>query len=99
MRLAHLFLGNLENAELMFRERLNYARGTDVGRAMLVATLGLLGQVDEAQDVWAELMDLNPTFDAEDRLAKQHYRRASDLERIRAGLFAAGVMGGPRGDP
>lgn len=92
MGLAHLFLGNLENAELMFRERLSYAKDTDVGRAMLVATLGLLGQVEEAQRVWADLMALNPTFDVEDRLSKQHYRRASDLDRIRTGLVAAGVL-------
>jgi len=93
---AHLFLGNLENAELMFRERLNYAKNTDVGRAMLVATLGLLGQVEDAKKVWADLLKLNPEFDIEDRLSKQNYRRASDLDRIRSGLVAAGVLRGPR---
>ena len=93
---AHLFLGNLENAELMFRERLNYAKNTDVGRDMLVATLGLLGQVEDAKKVWADLLKLNPEFDIEDRLSKQNYRRASDLDRIRSGLVAAGVLRGPR---
>ncbi|WP_223422316.1 adenylate/guanylate cyclase domain-containing protein [Tateyamaria pelophila] len=90
--LAHLFLGNLENAKLMFTQRLSYAKDTDVGRAMLAATFGLLGQYEDARRVWADLRNLNPDFDTEDRLSKFRYSRASDIERIRSGLSKAGIL-------
>ena len=90
--LAHLFLGNLLNAKLMFTERLEYTRGTDIGRAVLAATLGLLGEDKEARRVWADLLDLNPNFDITDHLAKLKYSNPSDIGRIRSGLMAAGIL-------
>jgi len=89
--LAHYFLGNYQAAELMFRERLMLAKDTDNGRVLLAATLGQLGQPDEAQQVWRELKELHPEFSYKQRLAAQPYQDPSYEKHILDGLSKAGV--------
>jgi adenylate cyclase len=88
--MAHLLMGNYETAAAMFRERLILAPDTDIGRAMLVATLGHLGELDEAKRVWRELMEINPQY-----LPSEHVRRnfidVENAKPIIDGLRKAGV--------
>lgn len=88
---AHFLQGHFETAAVVFRERLFLARDTDIGRAWLAATLGHLGQSDEARAVWAELMALKPDFSLAPRLARFRYARPSDPELVLAGLANAGL--------
>lgn len=88
---AHFLMGNFETAALVFRERLQLARDTDIGRAWLAATLGHLGEVEEARAVWAELMAMKPDFDLAPRLARFRYTRPEDPARVLAGLGKAGL--------
>ncbi len=60
--MAHLLLGNHELAATLFRERLRLVPDTDIGRAMLAATLGHLGETEEAARVWRELVELKPGY-------------------------------------
>ena len=60
--LAHLLLGNHELAAAIFRERIHLVPDTDIGRAMLIAALGHLGEIDEARRIWRELMELKPDY-------------------------------------
>jgi adenylate cyclase len=89
--MAHLLLGNDETAALMFRERLLLAQDTDIGRALLAATLGHLGEIEVAQQTWKDLMKINPSFSFEERLARMPFADRSDASRIVEGLTKAGL--------
>lgn len=82
-----------ENAALalIFRERLLLARDTDVGRAWLASALGHLGEIEEACRLWAELLEINPSFSIEQRLARQKFARPADIDQVMAGLARAGL--------
>jgi adenylate cyclase len=92
--LAHYILGNFEAAKLMFQERLVLAKDTDIGRAFLAATHGQLGEIDEAKQVWADLMKIDPKFDFPDRLARQPFENQSYRDKISEGLAKAGLPTG-----
>ena len=89
--LGHLMLRNFETAATMFRERILLHPETDVSRTMLAVALSYLGEPDEAKRVWAELMHVNPRYDFEQHIARLPFRRAEDVELLRAGLAKAGL--------
>jgi adenylate cyclase len=89
--MCHYLLGNYETAALMFRERLALASTTDIGRAWLAATLGQLGELEEARTLWAELMVLNPTFDIVARLERWSFSDPAHPRRVIDGLAKAGL--------
>lgn len=89
--MAHLLLGHFETAALIFRERLLLAKDTDIGRAWLAAAEGHLGEIEAARRTWAELVQINPSFSIEQRLARQRFARADDIEQVMAGLAKAGL--------
>jgi adenylate cyclase len=89
--MAHFLQGNYETAALIFRERIVLANDTDIGRAWLAASLGHLGEVAEAREVWADLMTINPKFVIAPRLTRFLYARAQDPENVLAGLAQAGL--------
>lgn len=91
LAMSHFLLGHYETAALMFRERLVLVPGTDIGRAWLAATLGQLGEVAEARQVWADLLVINPDFDAETRLKRQAFRDPAHPARFMDGLAKAGL--------
>ncbi|MBL9047273.1 MAG: adenylate/guanylate cyclase domain-containing protein [Tabrizicola sp.] len=91
---AHFLLQNFETAALLFRERLYLARDTDIGRGWLAATLGHLGEIDQAQAVWAELMAIKPDFRMASRLARFGYQRAQDPAFVLEGLVKANLPTG-----
>ncbi len=88
---AHFLMGNFETALVIFRERLHLVRDTDIGRAWLAATLGQLGETEEARAVWAELLTLKPDFRLAPRLARFRYARPEDPALVLAGLEKAGL--------
>ncbi len=89
--LAHLMLCNYETAATMFRERILLTPETDVSRTMLAAALGHLGRSDEARVVWAELMQINPSYDLDLHLARLPFKRQQDVDNIRSGLAKSGL--------
>jgi adenylate cyclase len=88
--ICHFMLGNYETAAAHFRERILLVPETDLTRAFLIATLGHLGQPDAAQEIWRELMKLNPKYTFQNHLARLPFRRAEDHARIAEGLQKAG---------
>ena len=88
---AHLAAGKYEAAVALFRERIRLVPGTDVSRAFLAAALGHLGRVDEAREVWRELMEINPNYSFDAHVGRLPFRNPADVDRIRQGLTAAGL--------
>jgi adenylate cyclase len=74
----------------MLRQRIALVPKTDFSRAVLAATLGHLGENEEARRVWAELMEVNPKFSFSAYLGRQPMR-PEDAERVAAGLAKAGL--------
>jgi adenylate cyclase len=89
--MAHMLLGNYETAAAMFRERIILVPDTDIGRAMLVATLGHLGELDEAKRVWGELMEIKPQYSPEEH-AKRNFIDPAYAQPIINGFRKAGVL-------
>jgi adenylate cyclase len=89
--LAHLMLGNYETAAAHFRERVRQSPETDLTRAMLASALGHLGRVDEARQVWRELMDINPSYSFTVHMNRLPFVDPTDTDRIAAGLAKAGL--------
>jgi adenylate cyclase len=89
--LGHLLLGKYETAAAYFRERIAQHPKTDLSRAMLAATLGHLGHIDEAKTIWAELMEINPSYSFKIHMSRLPFANPSDAERIGQGLAKAGL--------
>ena len=60
---------------------------------VIVSALGLLGKVDEAQAMWAELKTVNPDYSAREHIGRLPFRNAADPARIAEGLALAGAGG------
>jgi adenylate cyclase len=91
--IAHMLLGNFETAALILHERLLLVKDTDVSRAILAATLGHLGDVAQAQQVWQDLMTINPDYSVEQHLERMFFPGYSDNGIIMGGLAKAGLPG------
>jgi len=96
--MAHFLMRRFEAAALMFRERLNLVPNTDVGRAWLSATLGHLGEVDEAHQLWEELAQIAPSFNLVARLARLPFVAPQDIANVMDGLRKAGLQAPHQGD-
>jgi adenylate cyclase len=83
--IAYLLAGKYETAAAMLRQRILLVPNTDFSRAVLAATLGHLGEIEEARRVWAELMEINPKFSFSAYIGRQPMR-PDDAERVVAGL-------------
>lgn len=88
---AHIVAGKYETAAALLRERILLVPDTDMSRACLAAVLGLLGQADEARQVWRDLMAVNPGYSFTDGIGRMPFRDPADLGRIRDGLRSAGL--------
>jgi adenylate cyclase len=91
LAMSHFLMGNYETASLMFRERIILVKNTDVGRAWLASTLGHLGEVEAAKEIWAELSTINPNFSIETRLERLKFADPTYAERVLEGLAKAGL--------
>jgi adenylate cyclase len=88
--IAYLLAGKYETAAAMLRQRILLVPNTDFSRAVLTATLGHLGEIEEARRVWAELMKINPKFSFSAYIGRQPMR-PDDAERVVAGLAKTGL--------
>ena len=88
---ASLLAGKYENAAVLLRQRILLVPGTDFTRAVLVSTLGHLGEVDEARRVWRELKEINPQYSFSEHFARQPFKNEEDVQRIAEGLAKAGL--------
>jgi adenylate cyclase len=88
--IAYLLAGKYETAAAMLRQRILVVPNTDFSRAVLAATLGHLGEIEEARRVWAELMKINPKFSFSAYIGRQPMR-PDDAERVVAGLAKTGL--------
>jgi adenylate cyclase len=100
-QMTHLFLHHLataylhaerfETAAALLRSRILLAPRTDMSRAYLCVCLGHLGRLDEAREVWAELMAINPSYSVSERLGRFHFVDPAYPARVKAGLDKAGL--------
>ena len=88
---AHFVAGDYVSAAEKFRERISVNPASDLSRALLAATLGHLGQVAEAGQIWRELMEINPDYSAEGHIGRLPFQNPQDAEKIRQGLQKAGL--------
>jgi adenylate cyclase len=90
---AYLLAGDHETAAAVFRERIQLAPKTDLSRAFLVVSLGHLGELEEARQVWRELMEVDPKYAFADHVGRLPFRDQADADRLAEGLSKAGVSG------
>ncbi|CAN5329431.1 hypothetical protein BH10PSE6_BH10PSE6_30820 [soil metagenome] len=89
---AYIVAGDYETAAAILRERILLVPDTDMSRAYLSAALGCLGYLDEARQIWGELVAINPSFSFADRIAPLPFKNPEDLARIAKGIDRAGVL-------
>ena len=77
---AHLMLGNYETAAAHFRERVRLSPQTDLSRALLASALGHLGRVEEARQIWRELMNINPAYSFTAHMNRQPFVKADSQQ-------------------
>lgn len=90
--MAHLFLGQYENAVAQFRERIAVNPETDLTRTLLASALGSLGRIEEARQVWGELKALNPAHSFKVHIDRLPFRDRSAAASIAEGLRKAGLI-------
>jgi adenylate cyclase len=90
--LAYLLAEKYETAAALLRQRIVLVPNTDFSRAILASALGHLGEIKEAQRVWAELMEINPKYSFAAHVGRQPFQRTEDVERMAEGLRKAGVL-------
>jgi adenylate cyclase len=88
---AYLMADQYEAAATAFRERIRLSPKTDLSRAFLACALGHLGEIDEAQRIWRELMEINPRYSLADHLARLPFQDQANGKRISIGLAKAGL--------
>lgn len=88
---AYFYGGRYETAVALFRERILMMPDTDASRGYLAAALGHLGRFEDAQQVWTELMTINPGYSMAERL----YRTAVQPRQIEMVLDGARKAGLP----
>ncbi len=87
---AYFYGGRYETAAALFRERILLMPETDASRGYLAAALGHLGKLDEARQVWADLMAINPGFALAERLDRTAVQ-PRQIDMVLAGVRKAGL--------
>ena len=87
---AYFYAGRYETAVALFRERILMMPGTDASRGYLAAALGNLGRLEEARQVWAELMAINPEYSMAERLGRSAVQ-PRQIEMVLDGARKAGL--------
>jgi adenylate cyclase len=88
---ANLLAARYETAATLLRQRILMVPKTDFSRAVLASALGHLGEIEEAQRVWRELMEINPLYTFNNHYARQPFANKDDVRRIADGLDRAGL--------
>ena len=74
----------------LFRERILLMPDTDASRGYLASALGHLGKFEEARQVWAELMAINPKYVMAERLNRTAVQ-PRQIEMVLDGARKAGL--------
>ena len=88
---SYFLAGQYEMAAAVFKERIAMTPNTDLTRAYLASTLGHLGRLDEAREIWRELMEINPKYSYVEHVGRLPFKNPADAERIVEGLRKAGL--------
>ena len=84
-------LGQHPEAVALLKRRILRSPETDSSRALLAASYGQMGLVEEAREAWRELIRVNPAYSLEHRRQVLPYKNPADFERIVEGLRKAGL--------
>lgn len=87
---AYFYAGRYETAAALFRERIILMPHTDASRGYLASALGHLGKIEEARQVWAELMAINPKYEMAQRLNRTAVQ-PRQIEMVLDGARRAGL--------
>jgi adenylate cyclase len=90
--LALFQLARYDEAVDLLLQRLARNATTDVSRALLAASYGHLGRLEEARAAWQEVLRVNPDFSLEYRRKVLPYKNPADFELMVDGLRKAGVV-------
>jgi TolB-like protein len=88
--MAYFYGGRYETAVALFRERILLMPDTDWSRGYLASALGHLGKFEEARQVWAELMAINPKYVMAERLNRRG-DQPRQIEMVLDGARKAGL--------
>ncbi len=84
-------LGRYPEAVGVLKRRILRNPETDASRALLAASYGQMGLIEEAREAWRELMRVNPDYSIEQRRKVLPYKNPEDFERFVEGLRKAGL--------
>ena len=88
---AYLVAGQYGKAVEAFRQRIRLAPDTDLSRGLLIAALGHLGEIEEAQRVRADLKTISPKYSFTGHVGRLPFTNPADSDRIREGFAKAGL--------
>jgi TolB-like protein/Tfp pilus assembly protein PilF len=91
MAQAYFQLERYDEAVDILKRRLVRNPRSDGSRMLLASCYGHQGRLEEARNVWAEIMGINPDFSLAQRRAVLPYKRSQDFEQIVEGLRKAGI--------
>ncbi len=84
-------LGRYPEVVALLRRRILRNPDTDISRALLAASYGQMGLIEEAREAWRELLRVNPDYSIEQRRKVLPYKNPDDFERVVEGLRKAGL--------
>ncbi|MBV8103128.1 MAG: adenylate/guanylate cyclase domain-containing protein [Hyphomicrobiales bacterium] len=84
-------LGRYPDAVSVLKRRILRNPETDASRALLAASYGQMGMIEEAREAWRELLRVNPAYSLEQRRKVLPYKNPEDFERFVEGLRKAGL--------
>jgi adenylate cyclase len=89
---AQMAMGLYDQAEANFKRRIIRSPRTDMTRAYLAALYGDTGRIDEARQIWQELMEINPNFNVERVRTTLPYSVSNFFDRYFGGLKKADII-------
>ncbi len=92
LALAHVQLGEYEQAVAVLKRRLVRKPESDISRMLLAAVYGHLGNFEESRIEWAEVLRINPDYSLEHRRKTLPYKNPADFEHMLDGLRKAGLV-------
>jgi adenylate cyclase len=84
-------LGRYTEAVGLLKRRILRNPDTDMSRALLAASYGQIGLIEDAREAWRELLRVNPDYSIEHRRKVLPYKNPEDFERVVEGLRKAGL--------
>ena len=83
--------GRYPEAVGLLKRRILRNPDTDASRALLAASYGQMGMIEEAREAWRDLLRVNPAYSVEQRRKVMPYKNPDAFERFVKGLHKAGL--------